>query len=656
MRVKFNKHFHALYKLFWCLLFFLLSANALARTFEYIYIDASEGNASGGHTALRFGEDVFHYQYFDDGFIRVVKQQADDFEFAYRFLNNRSLYLSQIEVSDQTYAMLRDYFIFQTHIQKQQFSLLDSFRKDRLLLNWLRHIDDIPQNTAYGPFFLAGAGLFYASDDFDSFDQTNITLRQRSKVIEDLQKTIEMHYGEDFLALRTQQITSQIKQLSPAAWNETNLLLTEGHFPTSVYPFSDRYLDLSTGLLALKMLQDARELEADAYVIPSQAMFELTEEEIETLHLFSKKLQKSLLQLLKSNRPDWGYAVLVNSARLIAVNKSIQSGRLVMLDVFAPGTDVIDQEKINKYAEELRILTDQALTEFQNNRKALQNKQNFSERDYSFLEMTANRYLELIRGVDYKTAIRFGGENLLPTKSIALPRLVIPEIYEPEIGQELRRIDVNEKLVHANLKRLYGYNLITRNCVTELFRAMETAITQDQVSDTKETVSKALIKAESVKRLGGFVDSGVIGFIPFVSFHSVQNQYNVTASRKLASFRLKQLEQLYSQENDLLVSLRETNTISSRLYKQNPEDSFFIFFTDDTWLLRPLFGAVNTLAGVGETMVGLLSLPFDAGKTFKSGTMGVLMSLPELAFFNMRKGSYQYLSYDQLLAANELRD
>jgi hypothetical protein len=647
--INFAKRFHTLF-----MLLLLLSTSVSARTFDYIYIDASEGNASGGHTALRFGEDVFHYQYFDGGFIRVIKQQAVDFEFAYRFLGNRTLYLSQIEVSDETYAMLRDYFILQTHQQKQQFSLLASLRRDRSLLNWFKNFGDTRQEaTQQERFFLAGAGLFYKEADFAVPDQTHIESRKKSAVLIHLQKAIEMSYGTEFLDRRTEELRNQIKQLSPVE-GQRYLGLNQEHLPATGYSFADHYLDLVTGYLALKVLQDSRELDAYAYVFSDLSVFELTAKEIETLRLFSKKLQKSILQLLKSNRPDWGYALLVSSARLITVNKSIKSGRLALLDVFGQGKDVIGLDAIQKYAQELQIIASQALEEFQKNSRALQNKQTFTERDYSYLEMAGNRYLELRNGLDYKKNIRFNGVNLLPTKNVALPELIIPVISGPEIDHALSKIDAIEKQFYAQLQRAYGYNLITRNCVTELFKTVEAALIQKITGNTKEAATKESIKAESVRRLGGFVDSSGIGFIPFISFHAVQNQYNVIASRRLASFRLNQLEQLYRQENDVLVSLRETNTMSSTLYKWNPKDSFFIFFTDKAWPLRPLFGAVNTLAGVGETLAGLLFFPFDAGTTLKSGTMGILMSLPELVFVNMRKGSYQYLPYAQLSSKNGL--
>jgi hypothetical protein len=66
-------------------------------------------------------------------------------------------------------------------------------------------------------------------------------------------------------------------------------------------------------------------------------------------------------------------------------------------------------------------------------------------------------------------------------------------------------------------------------------------------------------------------------------------------------------------------------------------------------VLRPIFGAFNTVAGIGQSLLGFLSWPYDAGRNLKSGATGILMSLPELVFLNMRKGSYKYLSYNQFV-------
>ena len=64
-------------------------------------------------------------------------------------------------------------------------------------------------------------------------------------------------------------------------------------------------------------------------------------------------------------------------------------------------------------------------------------------------------------------------------------------------------------------------------------------------------------------------------------------------------------------------------------------------------LLRdPLYGVANLAAGMLEGGLGLVSLPFDSGKRLKSGAVGALFSLPELAFVNIRKGSFEYARSD----------
>jgi len=141
--------------------------------------------------------------------------------------------------------------------------------------------------------------------------------------------------------------------------------------------------------------------------------------------------------------------------------------------------------------------------------------------------------------------------------------------------------------------------------------------------------------------LGGHIDPKA-NFIPYQAFDSVKNTYNVVKITEIPAYRKQELSKLYEKKADSLVYLRESNIFSSSLYNHNPDDSWFVFFTDDAILPRPLFGAVNTLASTLQTVLGLARWPFDGGRTIKIGGRGILASLPELAFFNIRKGSYPF--------------
>ena len=96
------------------------------------------------------------------------------------------------------------------------------------------------------------------------------------------------------------------------------------------------------------------------------------------------------------------------------------------------------------------------------------------------------------------------------------------------------------------------------------------------------------------------------------------------------------------------VFFRESNTLTSAIYRRNPEDSIFVFFTDDAVVVRPLFGVVNLVVGLAASAVGLATLPVDGGATLWAGLKGAIFSLPELFFQNIRKGSFEHIRRDRL--------
>jgi len=524
-------------------------------------------------------------------------------------------------------------------------------QQDRALLNWLRGSGNAADPV---PLRVTGAGLFYREGAFPSPFQNNMHGQPETRILGVLRQQIEQRHGRDFLQRRKQQVVRQIQQMTPPAWDVSWLNSTADTDVPRLYSFSGKYRDLLAALLALTVLQEARPLLDGALVASPDAALRLNAAEISRLRLLRKKLRGSLLQLLDSRRPDWGYALLVTCARLIVVEHSIHSGYLAAVDVFADDSPVIGQETAKKYAVELRMQLADALQDVQREKAALQRRHDFSETDYSYLERAVNRYVELLQGLRHDRTMRVSGWQLLPVRSVYPSGPVLPALTDRQITRALRRIDDFERRYLQLLRQRYRYNLLTRNCVTELFRTMQNAFLENSVAgESSARQPDAVAKRESRMRLGGYVEPLPVNFIPFVSYQAVQRQYHAADSQKLPSYRLGRLEQLYARENAAWVAMREGNTLSSTLYKYNDEDSFFIFFTDDTVLLRPFYGAVNTVAGVAESVLGLLALPFDSGKTLKSGVVGILMSLPELAFFNMRKGTYRFLP-DQTLALSEL--
>jgi hypothetical protein len=172
--------------------------------------------------------------------------------------------------------------------------------------------------------------------------------------------------------------------------------------------------------------------------------------------------------------------------------------------------------------------------------------------------------------------------------------------------------------------------------VSEIFREVDHALAQAARSDDPERV-----RAESVRRLGGYVEiAGSLVFIPRMSALIVDDTYAVSERERVPSYRDRRVAVMRREENPVWVFLRESNVVTSTLYRPQPRDSIFLFFTDDVGPVRPLFGAVNLVTGLAASVAGVATLPVDGGELLWAGLRGAVSSLPELVFQNIRKGTF----------------
>ena len=58
---------------------------------------------------------------------------------------------------------------------------------------------------------------------------------------------------------------------------------------------------------------------------------------------------------------------------------------------------------------------------------------------------------------------------------------------------------------------------------------------------------------------------------------------------------------------------------------------------------RPLLGLANLGYATGGGVLGLVTAPFDGARRLRAAGSGAWYSLPELAFFNIRKGTFDYV-------------
>lgn len=581
----------------------VLPISLCAKPLSYLYINASEGNASGGHTALRFNKETYHFQHFDSGIIRIIRHTSTDFDYQYRYLENRTLFTTTIELEELHYEQLRNHFNLRFLLQKQQDAIVNEININLALLN--KQIQS-PLLT------IPGAGLFV--DNFVS--------RETS-----INKAIHKNLGTDFIDKHIQQIKTTISTYQPIAWPQSSLIISENTFLSVPYSFASRYLDSVSKLLFLQTLKANTPLNNKYYFSPEHAMFTLSTAETKQLKAFQKQLINNLLSLLTSSRPDWGSSAFVLYARILVLSHSIDSGKLVLLDSYVANSRQAAYPEVVRYQALFQEQKQQALAKIKHQKNQLFSQHTvITEKSYSQFEMLANYYYERERALSKQQAIRLTGERLLPSKSIPLVPHLFPKLSPQQTAIALNNLQFYQASINKQIQTLYQYDLMTRNCVTEIFA----------------TIKQAEIHTQQMHELNHLIDHHPLAFIPFSSFDSL----SINSQKKVTpSFRYQQLKKMQQQENNIIVYLREFNTLTAKDYKFNESDAIFLFFTDQNIWSRPILGSLNLLTATTVGIYGGFALPFDSGKALKNSAMGILMSLPELAFFNIRKGSYKHLSF-----------
>lgn len=608
-------------------------------TVDYVYVDANEGGSSGGHTALRFGDETYHFQHHRPGVLRLHRDDWEHFLYHYAMLENRTVHVSRIAAADGTCALLRDRFSAHRLIQEKQFDVLDALRADQTLLELLlarrrsggEHRDDGMPLRAVGFFFPDGAAPTAAATD-----PGLVALRAR----------VQQRFGADFIRRRRAEVEDSLVHLVPDDPDRADPPLAEDVYPVVPESFSKRYGDLMVALMALRVLDAAPALApGTSFALPADEAG-LDAGDLRTLRAFSGRLAAQLTRLVASDRPDWGFALLVGMARLVALGQSTELGRLVLLDAFPPAHEEIDRATVERHREVMPELVDEAREDVERARARLRAADEPGEAEFADLEAAGNRLLAVWSAASRGEALRVHPGRLLPSREAVRSDLTVPALNEAELVTALAGAGERAAAYAERLQRLYAYNLVTGNCVSALFRGINGAFVAGASADEEATGEH--VRTESRLRLGGYVDTAWSpNFIPFVSARAVERAYDVTETEEFPSYRKARLAALYRREAPLRVYLREANVITSTLYRRNPDDSVFVLFTDDAVLPRPLFGAVNLMAGVGAGALGLVLAPLDGGRLLLSGLRGALFSLPELAFFNIRKGSFEYVGREE---------
>jgi len=569
---------------------------------DFIYIDSSVDESAGGHTALRLGNTVFHYQYHDDAYFILVKDDWDWFRYRYNDLQNRTLAIARLPVSSDVFKKIKMQFSRRYLLQKKRFDYLDQFKSAEEYL--------LSLSNGNGVVPIKGLDFFsiYEKDDALAFTLTRY-----------IDKELGSLYLENQLHSVEEMIKDHNHNIQPKLMTGIDLNL---YSPSPVFHSRiDEYFELSAVREAISVLLHGRPVLGERLHSAPADVRKLCDYELMRLQHYRDRLGLSIINLLESSRPGRGTALLVKAARYQAITHSIRKGEMITL---IPVENRISAEMreeattVKIYFEQLRL---ERLHQAQGSMAYFFSTSEKEDIAFSQVEKSLGRLWQIDHIDGSQGSLRNRTEKSLDTTSIDLR----------EILSSLEVSRANALILEKELLRVYDYNLLDKNCVTEIFKTIYSVFpTIDQVE----------------KELGGYFEPGpYLSFIPFRSFNLVQQNFSVSSVEILPSFRKRQLDKLY-EEGGGLPFFAESNTLTSKIYSAWEEDSTFLFFTDDKLLLRPVLGVINILYAAGGSLGGIFSLPVDDGSLLKRSLRGIIFSLPELAFFNIRKGTFPVVVYE----------
>jgi len=562
---------------------------------EFVYINSNSGQSSGGHSGIKMGPYLFHFQYYDDKIFHLVREKWTEFLYVYNSLDNRKVFKTEIKVSEEEYEKISSFWNQFYLIQTKQLEIKDNLKNETLFLSAMHEKKKINIPS-----------ISYL-DTTLSYSQRNFTNKFSINKIKELSRKVHIE-------------KSSIKY-TKFSYND----LKKDQFLFSKSFYSQKIIDTIQKSQAIYCLEINCQLKKESFfVLDSFISREEKDILLNKWKLILPTLEKRIENYLSESSSFSGKAFLLTVIRFKYIQYSIQSNSIYLPDSYSRFVNTysyrIDEKDLLKELEKQMIIL------FSNNLKKYSNSNSYSEEELLALEDSGNRINDLFSNHSTTKILRSYEFLLFPSKE---EEVFLDDFSNLFLDSEsyLKESEELFSNYEKNLQILYPFDLISENCTTEIFSTLNRQYTYN---------------FEKLKiALGGKIEGREnLNFIPFVANYHVGKVYRTGNQKIIEPFRIRNIQKMKETENALWVEVRESNTFLSKTYKNNSNDSFFIFFTDDAILMRPIYGTFNLIAGISQLGYGLFTLPFDRGHTIKMGGYGILFSLPELVFFNIRKGTF----------------
>ena len=322
-----------------------------------------------------------------------------------------------------------------------------------------RLLDDLSHGRRQMPIISAGLFAFQEPPD-------EISTQLRNRVID--------AYGEDYLISAIKTLDRDLANIPITAPNIDNLKITNDAYPAPVSSLSQKYGENRLKRVALSVLnrgipiRKVELMDMDHFRHPGDPKG-LTQNERNKLSAYAETLKASIIHLVSSSRPDWGYPLLLAAARYQAVMGSLKRNRLLLLDPFPQAAKSVPAKTVQGNPTVTAQLADRAWRTYWNIRRNTFSEKFVEERTYNGLEESAGRFAELEKGRKTGKAIRVAYGRLIPSRTGMAP-LATPTVSQQTINTSLNSARLNRDTYDNKLKHCYPYHLITHNCATELMR------------------------------------------------------------------------------------------------------------------------------------------------------------------------------------------
>ncbi len=582
---------------------------------EFWLVEPNEGQSAGGHAAIRIGERVYHVEHRGDGLIADRRTSRALFEEIYRGRGNRRIEAIPLALNAADASALHARLETRFFERSRRLDQLDALETR---VRWL----DQAIAKGYLSIEIPGLGLYEPGpSSCDGPESTPFA---------DFRRQLDELHGRGWLAdRRTAARRETLLWLSRLTeWPEERSTTMSEAGPGGAVR---RLRQAAQTWAAFEVLLGCRLVRPDR-MQPTSSF----EPPVGNLRSRWGRTRDALVvqlhRLVESDRRDLGLPILLTWARRAALERSFATGRLHALDPLAEDDAAsgppqsleggLPEHWIPMLRDRAQRTWQRALGDYEAGRGPL-------EAQLAALER-AHHALRHARKSTLHRPTPSQSPSASPAARYVAAEWVLPWPMDLEFSALAAARDVVSTMAttqrHARLVEL-KYRLFSRNCVTELMAVLD--------ATAAEAPARAARAATA-----GLVPLASAGFIPVVAARIVEKSMATRPRRRLSSAREEALERARQRARASFFDLRESMTLTSRSYRANPADSSFLFFSDGPVWARPLFGIANLGYALGAATFGFFEAPFDRGEDLRRGIQGVLMSIPELFFFQLRQGTY----------------